>query len=200
MAINFTAADVEHGYLVVAKADVQIVLTGVGARTIAPDTELCLFWLRDRTAGAVGTRGVQGTTMLITGYYVQNPGQNDPLIRANCTPNVAGYPPRAFPDPRTKGNVFDADAVMDWHNNATSSLLHWACVAEGVPTMAGNPMPAKQLYKGSRLKGKQETPEAYLAMAFKQGIHRFRTVESNRHHGWTARNVYEYGLKVAGLA
>jgi hypothetical protein len=79
-------------------------------------------------------------------------------------------------------------------------LLNRAYEAEGLPTMGGTGMSTKELYKGSRFKGKQETPEAYLAMTFKQGIQTFRTVHSGRHNEWTARNVYEYGLKVAGLA
>jgi hypothetical protein len=158
-----------------------------------------LFWYRDATAGAQNVRGVQATTMLITGYYIQDQNTNDLLIRNHCTPVAAqGYSPRAFPASTTQ--VFDVDAVMKWHNGAVRSLLTRVCEAEGLPTMAPAGMTAKQLYKGSRFKGKQQTPEAYLAMAFKHGVRAGRTVHSGRHNEWTARKVYDYALKVAGLA
>lgn len=197
MAINFTADDVRHGYLVLATADQQIDLTGLGGYSIPAGYELCLFWYRDSTAGSQGSRGLAGTTMLITAYYIQNQTSNDQTLQQNCTPSTEGnYPVVRFPSKTRK--VFDVDAVMNWHNKAVSSLLHYACEAAGLDTMAKNPMPKKKIYKGSRWAGHQETPESYLAMAFKQGILGAK-VKSGRHNEWTARKVYEYALKVAGL-
>jgi hypothetical protein len=199
MAINFTDQQVQYGYLVLATADVQINLTGLGGYTIPVGAEVCLFWYRDSTAGAQAVRGTQATTMLITGYYLQDQDKNDKLIRANCTPvNAPGYLPKAFPSTTT--NRFNVDEVMNWHNRALRSLINRACTAEGLPTMGNAAMTTDQLYKGSRFKGKQQTPEAYLAMAFKHGIRPGRTIHSGRHNEWTARNVYDYGLKAAGLA
>ena len=43
MAINFTAGQVQYGYLVLATADVQIDQKGVGAYTIPAGAEVCLF-------------------------------------------------------------------------------------------------------------------------------------------------------------
>jgi hypothetical protein len=132
VAINFTAGQVQYGYLVLATADVQINLKGVGACTIPAGAEVCLIWYRDATAGAQNVRGIQATTMLITGYYVQDQNTNDLLNRNHCTPvGEQGYSPRAFPTSTTQ--MFDADSMINWHNGAVRGLLTRACKAEGLP-------------------------------------------------------------------
>lgn len=197
MAIAYTEDHVRHGYLVLATADTQINLTGMGASPIPAGRELCLFWIQDSTAGAKAQRGALAGTMLITAYYLQDQASNEQLIRQNCTPSVAKYPPVRF---RSKTReVFDVDAMLNWHNTARTSLVHYAATAAGIDPLGAARFTPGEMFKGTRWAGKQQTPEAYLAMAFRRGIPAGRDVHSNQQREWSARAVYRYALK-AGRA